>query len=261
MRIADRPRLAARVVTHLTREISTGVVAPGAPLPSESTLADRYNVSKPVIREALTQLAAFGMVAIRQGRPARVVGVNAAPLAEFIRLAMVASGQGLREAIELRQALETQIARMAALRREAAGIDAMAGALRDMAACGDDVKRWAALDCAFHLGLARAAGNRLMLHLMEALAEPIRQSIEIITAQRDLIADRGGTLARHRRIFEAVADGDSEKAQGAMAAHFAASSRVVEAVTVDPRRLAQPRGSGPRTSNRRKPAVTRKGAT
>ena len=41
MRIADRPRLAARVVTHLTREISTGVVAPGAPLPSEATLADR----------------------------------------------------------------------------------------------------------------------------------------------------------------------------------------------------------------------------
>ena len=35
MRIADRPRLAARVVTHLTREISTGVVAPGAPLPSD----------------------------------------------------------------------------------------------------------------------------------------------------------------------------------------------------------------------------------
>ena len=63
MRIADRPRLAARVVTHLKREISTG------------------------------------MVTIRQGRLAQV--------AEFIRLAMVASGQGLREALELRRALET----------------------------------------------------------------------------------------------------------------------------------------------------------
>lgn len=256
MRIADRPRLAARVVTHLTREISTGVVAPGAPLPSEATLADRYNVSKPVIREALTQLAAFGMVAIRQGRPAQVVGVNAAPLAEFFRLAMVASGQGLREAVELRQALETQIARMAALRRDPEGLDAMARALADMTASRDDLKRWTALDCAFHLGLARAAGNRLMLHLMEALAEPIRQSIEIITAQRDLSADRGATLARHRRIFDAVAAGDTEKAQAAMAAHFAASSRVVEAVTVDQGRLAHPS-----TSVRRKQAVKRKGAT
>jgi GntR family transcriptional regulator, transcriptional repressor for pyruvate dehydrogenase complex len=256
MRIADRPRLAARVVTHLTREISTGVVAPGAPLPSEATLADRYNVSKPVIREALTQLAAFGMVAIRQGRPAQVVGVNAAPLAEFFRLAMVASGQGLREAVELRQALETQIARMAALRREPAGVDAMARALAEMTASRDNLKRWAALDCAFHLGLARAAGNRLMLHLMEALAEPIRQSIEIITAQRDLSADRGLTLARHRRIFDAVAAGDGERAQAAMVAHFAASSRVVEAVTVDQGRLAQPQ-----TSIRRKQAVKRKGAT
>ena len=108
-------------------------------MPSESALADRYNVSKPVIREALTQLAAFGMVKIRQGRPAQVLGVNAAPLAEFIRLAMVASGQGLREAVELRQALETRIARIAAPRREAAGMDAMARALRDMAACADDV--------------------------------------------------------------------------------------------------------------------------
>lgn len=238
MRLADRERLASQVFNHLTQQISSGGFEPGDPLPSESALAEQYNVSKPVIREALTQLSAFGMVQVSQGRPARVLGVNAAPLAEFFRLAMVASGQGLREALELRRALETQIAVLAAERRGPDGIAAMQQAIADMQACGDDVAQWARLDCAFHLGLARAAGNRLMLHLMEALAGPIRQSIEIITAQRDLSGDRSATLWRHHRIAEAVARGDTNAARAAIAGHFAASGPVVDAVLDDPSRLA-----------------------
>lgn len=242
MRLADRERLASQVFNHLTHQISSGAFEPGEALPAESALAEQYNVSKPVIREALTQLAAFGMVQISQGRPARVLGVNAAPLAEFFRLAMVASGQGLREAIELRRALESQIAVLAAERREPDGIAAMAQALDEMQSCpAEEVARWAQLDCAFHLGLARAAGNRLMLHLMEALTGPIRQSIEIITAQRDLSGDRSATLARHRGIHVAVERGDVPAARAAMASHFAASATVVDAVLGDPSRLAPAR--------------------
>jgi len=254
-RLADRQRLAVQVFDQLTLAISTGVVVEGDALPSESSLAARFNVSKPVIREALTQLSAFGMVHIRQGRPAQVRGVNAAPLADFFKLAMVASGQGLREAVELRRALETQLAVLAAQRREPEGLAAMAAALADMQACDDDVLRWAALDCAFHLGLARAAGNRLMLHLMEALAGPIRQSIEIITAQRDLAGSRRATLARHRRIFDAVEAGDVSAAGAAIARHFGASSPVVDAVAVDPSRLrrrAASRSVAPIPPRRRK---------
>lgn len=246
MRLADRERLASQVFNHLTHQISSGAFEPGAALPAESALAEQYNVSKPVIREALTQLAAFGMVQISQGRPARVLGVNAAPLAEFFRLAMVASGQGLREAIELRRALESQIAVLAAQRREPDGLAAMAQALDEMQSCpAEEVARWAQLDCAFHLGLARAAGNRLMLHLMEALTGPIRQSIEIITAQRDLSGDRSVTLARHRHIHAAVEHGDVPGARAAMASHFAASAAVVDAVLGDPSRLAPVRRQSP----------------
>lgn len=245
MRLADRERLASRVFNHLTQLISSGAYDAGQALPSESALAAQYNVSKPVIREALTQLAAFGMVQISQGRPTRVLGVNAAPLAEFFRLAMVASGQGLRDAVELRRALETQITVLAAERRGPPGLRAMASALVEMQACGDDVARWAELDCAFHLGLAQAAGNRLMLHLMEALTEPIRQSIEIITAQRDLIGDRSATLARHRSIYTAVESGDIAAARLAIAAHFSASSVVVDAVLDDPSRLTPRRQKDP----------------
>jgi GntR family transcriptional repressor for pyruvate dehydrogenase complex len=258
MRLADRERLASQVFNHLTHQISSGAFEAGETLPAESALAEQYNVSKPVIREALTQLAAFGMVQISQGRPARVLGVNAAPLAAFFRLAMVASGQGLREAVELRRALESQIAVLAAERREPEGVAAMAQALRDMQACGDDVVRWAQLDWSFHLGLARAAGNRLMLHLMEALAGPIRQSIEIITAQRDLSSDRSLTLARHRGIHAAVERGDVPAARAAMASHFAASSPVVDAVLGDPSRLAPSRRQAepaPRKVTRRRPSA------
>jgi GntR family transcriptional regulator, transcriptional repressor for pyruvate dehydrogenase complex len=238
MRLADRERLASHVFNHLTQQISSGAFDAGEALPSESALAEQYNVSKPVIREALTQLSAFGLLQISQGRPARVRGVNAAPLAEFFRLAMIASGQGLREAVELRRALESQIAVLAAQRRLPEGLAAMAQALAGMQANTGDVARWAESDCAFHLGLAQAAGNRLMLHLMEALTGPIRQTIEIISAQRDLSSDRTATLARHRRIHRAVERGDVAAARAAMANHFAASRPVVDAVLDDPTRLA-----------------------
>lgn len=248
MRLADRERLASQVFNHLTQLISSGSYGLGQALPSESALAAQYNVSKPVIREALTQLATFGMVQISQGRPTRVLGVNAAPLTEFFRLAMVASGQGLRDAVELRRALETQTALLAAQRREPLGLHTMAQALADMQVCGDDVARWADLDCAFHLGLAQAAGNRLMQHLLEALAEPIRQSIEIITAQRDLSGDRRATLERHRAVYAAVECGDVAGARAAIAEHFAASSPVVDAVLEDPTRLTPRRSKSTPTT-------------
>ena len=84
-------------------------------------------------------------------------------------------------------------------------------------------------DLAFHLALARASGNALMLFLMEALAPAARHVMRLMQRRREL-RDARRTLARHERILAAIRERDPEAARQALHAHFDASRELVAAI-------------------------------
>lgn len=225
----QRQKLSDLAVERLVELLMSGGLKPGDALPSETDLARAFGVSKPVVREAMHRLVSMGVLEIRQGKPASVRAIGAEPLALFFRFAMRASRQGLREAVELRRTLETEIAAMAARTITEAQLAELAAVLAELKEARDDADRWVAADVRFHGILAQASGNTLIAFLIEALRDTTAETIRVMHAQRSL-RDQDATYRRHEAIHRAVAARDPEAARAAMAAHFAATEPVVSAL-------------------------------
>jgi len=231
-RNTPRGRLSDAITEHFTQRIATRVLRPGDELPSESELAVQFKVSKPVVREALGSLAALGVVEIRQGRPTTVRPLSSAPLDHFFGVAIRWSDNGLREALELRRALETETAALAAMRASSPFVDHLGEIVEKMREHLFDLDQWVEADCAFHMALVRSTENSLMQFLTEALSDVMHQSIRMLGSQMDL-RDPHATLARHEAIYAAVRKHDPAAARAAMQTHFDATQSTVLAIALD----------------------------
>lgn len=235
---AERPRLTASVTDFVMGRVAGRMLRPGDALPSESELARQLSVSKPVVREAMGRLAALGMVSVQQGKPTTIQSLSSGPFQDLLRMAVRSHDDGLREALELRRALETEVAGLAAERATPEQVTAIAEAAAAMEAGMTDIDRWLAADFAFHVALAQAARNRLLALFVDALSEVMRYTMRLLGTQTDL-RDPRATLARHVAILDAVRAGDVPAARRAMGAHFDATRDVVLAIGADPERLAR----------------------
>ncbi|MBU6147576.1 MAG: FadR family transcriptional regulator [Actinomycetales bacterium] len=216
----------------------------GSTLPAESRLAERFGVSRLTIREALKILSGRGLVDLRQGRRAVVTQpsstITSSVFASYIRQ----DPSSYLELIEVRLALEVQSATLAAQRRTRAGLGAMEAALDQMAqaayafdeATDDEARRLQAYalyqeaDLAFHESIALATGNRMLAHVLEALAESLLTSFQTSFAGH---LSRGGsardTYLTHLRILEAIRAGDPAAAARAMHRQLQHSERDLRA--------------------------------
>ncbi|UFN50967.1 FadR family transcriptional regulator [Roseomonas sp. OT10] len=222
-------RLADGVVAALSGAILDGRLRPGEALPAEARLAERFGVSKPVIREAIRQLEALGAVQIGQGRPTRVAqALDAQPLARFWRFAAGGTRAGLAEAVELRRMIEPQVARLAAQRATAEGLGELQAILGRMEAAFGDVPRWITADLDFHDQLGVLSGNRLVRLQVHGLRPVIEEIMRLFNARGPRgPADWRATWERHHRVAEAIAAGDPDAAEAAMLAHFAAAEAAI----------------------------------
>jgi GntR family transcriptional regulator, transcriptional repressor for pyruvate dehydrogenase complex len=208
-----------RVASLLLREIAAGEINPGNRLPTEQQLAERFGVSRNVVREAIAQLRADGVVEARQG-------IGAFVLAPEQRNAIRIDAEALSNAgnmeylFELRRILEVESAMLAASRRTRADLVAIKAALDRMS--GEE--RWEEgsieADLAFHREIARATGNAYIHTFISFVCEQIRRSIHYARLTNPLHDLVEVNVGEHVRIYEALRLGDAEAAGDAMAAHI-----------------------------------------
>ena len=228
----DRTRLTDTVTSYIVDRVANRTLSPGDVLPSEAEFARQMNVSKPVVREALGRLSALGLVKIRQGKPTTIQALSSGPFQGLLRMIVQTHENGLREALELRRALETEMVGLAAERASPERLAEIAAAVGAMRVNMNDLPRWLDADFAFHLVLVRASENRLIELLIEALADAIRFTQRLVGLQTD-IRDPVASLARHQAIADAVCAHDVAGARRAMEVHFEATNRVVAAIGAD----------------------------
>src|SRR5690625_3297782 len=112
-----RPHSLTAQVVDFVEELCVGPDAkPGRQLPSEKELAERFGVSRVVLREAMKTLETKGLVHRRQGKPAVIASPNALPVESFVALSVLRDRRALMEFTEIRKALEVHGARLAAHR-------------------------------------------------------------------------------------------------------------------------------------------------
>ncbi|HEY4098454.1 MAG TPA: FCD domain-containing protein [Baekduia sp.] len=224
--LPEAPRFKQRyeqVADRLLSEIAAGRFAQGERLPAERELAQRYDVGRASVREALGFLAVRGVVETRPGAGSFVLGP--APPAGDASVADADPDAGPAALLQARAMVEPAVARLAAAR--ATDDPELAALLGVMAASSDAAdpqqrRRWSDADRAFHRRIAQLTGNLVLVaiadHIATVMDQPLWQRL-----RDDAIATPGRTtlqLAEHRLIAAAIAEGDGDGAELLAARHI-----------------------------------------
>jgi GntR family transcriptional regulator, transcriptional repressor for pyruvate dehydrogenase complex len=212
-------RLYEQIVQQIEESIRSGELSAGNQLPPERDLAKQFGVSRTAVREAIKALQEKGLVDAFPGRGTFVTsGTPNAMRRSLDRLVNSGEEEGQAYLVEVRDMLEPEIAALAAVRADDEALAAMSEAVKimDSAAWDSDVYIEADLD--FHLALAEAAGNPIVLSLIDSIVGLLReQRLRIFRV--DGGPDRG--QQHHRKILEAIQRHDPQAARAAMQAHLA----------------------------------------
>jgi DNA-binding FadR family transcriptional regulator len=228
--LATRPRrargLVNEVMESLAASIHEGTIKPGEKLPTESEIVARFDVSRTVVREAISRLQANRLVETRHGvgtfalAPAqdngnfRIADVDFATVADVIAL------------LELRISLETEAAGLAAQRRTEANLQAMQDQLDAFTAAIEADSDALPSDFQFHMEVARATGNRHFADLMNYLGTMIIPRARVNTpnsAPEGRLTYLRRVHGEHESIFSAIRNQDSDAARAAMRTHLSNS--------------------------------------
>jgi DNA-binding FadR family transcriptional regulator len=204
--------LTDRVTSMLRDDIISGKYEPGRKLPPSKDMSEAFGVSITVIREALSRLKSDGLIASHQGKG---VFVENDAKARPFRLSTPTGAQpSLQHIFELRMAVEMQAAILAAERRRPSDLKAMSGCLKLMEPSTNTFKRAVESDIAFHLAIAEATQNPLIVSFMQFLQPHLYESISQARANSaqksttELIAYKD-----HCAIYEAITAHDPHRAR------------------------------------------------
>lgn len=227
-----KPRtLALELVEALGDRIRDGRLQPGDKLPTEAAIMEEFQISRTVVREAISKLQASGLVETRHGIGTFVIGVGDAPgfklgPEQFNTLRDVIA------VLELRIGVETEAAALAAQRRTADNLSAMRQALDAFSQAVDERRDAVSADFQFHLEIARATQNSHFADMMTTLGSAIIPRSRLAQAEASeppepLTDERLQYLRRvngeHESIYDAISAGDADAARAAMRTHLANS--------------------------------------
>ncbi|QBI02667.1 FadR/GntR family transcriptional regulator [Pseudoduganella albidiflava] len=217
-----KPRnLAHAVISYVTDLIRDGRIVPGEKVPSEAEIIQALGVSRSVVREAMSQLQATGVVETRQGKGTFVLDRSVQPMGLQVPAEM--RQHDVLAILELRLSLETESAGLAARRRSEQQLARIRAALDIFLAQCDEGRNNAANDTEFHLSIAQASGNTYLYDVLSHLSK------ELLPRARALLSDLPRDTPdvfiervrrEHEDIYGAIARQDAESARAAMHTHL-----------------------------------------
>lgn len=202
-------RLFWRIVDKIEAGIEAGEFVAGSRLPPERELAERFDVSRPTIREAIIALEVRDKVEVKTGSGVYVVPQN--------RANKSASKVNAFELTQARALVEGEIAALAA---KTINTDEIAE-LKQTLTLMKDMKNVEQADAKFHQVIAHSTRNGALIALFEEMWG-LRSSSEEIIKDYDIVCstDNAKTLAEHTEIVHALESHDAAEARAAMHKHF-----------------------------------------
>src|SRR6202140_578717 len=217
-RTVKTSRLFEQIVQQVEDSILKGQLKPGDQLPAERDLAQRFGVGRTPLGEAVNPLREKGLVKAYSGPGTFVTNGTSQAIRQSLDLMIrINKQEGSAHLAELRLVLEPDIAALAAQKVEEKLLSTMRESVAVMDRNLRDPDAYVEADLDFHLALAEAAGNPLILSLLDSIVGLLRE-------QRSRIFNVKGGPERgqfhHKRILAAVEKGDSEAAREGVRAHL-----------------------------------------
>lgn len=211
--------LASAVYEKILEAIIEGQYPVNKKLPTEAQLCQRYEVSRPVLRDALARLKEDELVVSRRGSGSFVIRQ---PDSAVLKFAPISSIADIQRCFEFRTNVEARAAHLAALRRTQDQLDQIrrcydiideANARHDLAT--DE-------DYRFHLAITEAASNHYYITVLKSLNESIKEGMNLTRGLSLMASQERLKLVQdeHLAIVEAISDKDGERAEAAMRAHI-----------------------------------------
>ncbi|WP_347488858.1 FadR/GntR family transcriptional regulator [Desulfoscipio sp. XC116] len=218
-RIGRNNTLQNKVAEYISKLIEQGKIKSGDRLPTERDMAEKFGVSRTVVRDAVKTLAGIGVLEVRHGVGIFVATPDSQHIAKQLSGLLYNNQDTINNLIEVRMVLETAVAGWAAKRHSKEDLKNMAENLKsheeiiktgDLIAIGE-------IDRGFHLLLANSSKNpvaiRLMQNLLDLLQVSSRQTLTIEGRIKQSIEE-------HYDIYEAINEKDKQKAQEKMKVHL-----------------------------------------
>ena len=214
-----RQPLAQQVYDILFHRIITGELAEGTKLPSEHDLCAAFGISRPVVRHALEQLRADGLISSRRGSGSHVAHHSEAA-GDVLSIEKI---DQLLQNLEFRAIVEPEAAGLAALRRTERDLEALAKAIdlfEQVAIVEGGVGHQ--LDYAFQGAVASASANARIFEAVRSIQYDIDHGVNLAChlARLDHLERRKAVCAEHRRIFDGIRRQDADAARAAMRTHL-----------------------------------------
>ena len=217
-KVIQSSRLYEQIVQQIEDSILRGELTEGSQLPAERELAEQFGVSRTAVREAIKALQEKGLVDAFPGRGTFVTsGTSNSMRRSLDRIIKTSEQDGWSYLVEVREILEPEIAALGATRADAEDIAAMRQSVEKMDKAVRDSEAFIEADLDFHLALAEAAANPIVLSLIDSIIGLLReQRLRISLVEGG--PERGQRY--HRSILEAIERHDAHAARAAMQAHL-----------------------------------------
>ena len=208
----------------LREQIAAGAYPPGSRLPSEAQMTKEFGVSRTVIREAVASLRADGLVAPRQGAGVFVLAPPAPVELPFQNIDFLRISSMI-ELLELRTAVETEAAALAAQRRSPAQEEKLIGCLREVDRAANAGELTVEADFALHLAIAEATNNPRFGDFLSMIGSNLIPRKALADSETEPVAREYLDVisAEHQQIVGAILDGDEDAARATMRQHLKGS--------------------------------------
>ncbi|MGK4582258.1 FadR/GntR family transcriptional regulator [Kitasatospora sp. HPMI-4] len=226
LQAAGRRSLVDATIEQLREQLSAGSWPVGGKIPTEHELAERLQVGRNTVREAIRVLVHAGMLVSRQGEGTFVRSTSdpAAVLRGVQR-------SGVRDVLEVRAALETEAARLAALRHTPEDIarmrDALAREAEVFASHPERAGREATVehDLEFHTAVVEAAHNPALTEVYRYFGASVHESMRAAFGDHEMPE---AVVATHEALVDAIESGDPDLAEAACRELLADPTAAVE---------------------------------
>jgi len=210
----EKKRYSEQIAEMIQEKILKQRLQQGTRLPTERELAEEFQVSRTVIREAIRELEVAGLVRIKKGPKGGIFIDNAyhKPLSASLRKLITSGWINVDHILEVRMLIEPYIASQASLKAKKSDIEEIRSLLQNSSMNLDDVALLKKNNIEFHLLIAKASGNPVFSILMRSvmdILEEIARDFLVLSIERDF-------LQAHKEIFDLIVQRDPEKVRKAI---------------------------------------------
>jgi DNA-binding FadR family transcriptional regulator len=219
-------RLGEAVVASLIDRIVTGTLPVGSSLPAEPVLCQDYSVSRSVIRESLKLLEEKGLVVVKQGHGTTILPMAHWNLLDPMVLKTVIESDDSKaifdDLIDIRAALESEMARRAATKMTDTQLDELHSHLMELGRMLDDTDGYAEGDISYHDLISRFSGHQLARSILRSV-QPLALTSNYYSRTHRVPEDNIRSHRGHVAIYKQLAKRDPEGAARAVKTHILSS--------------------------------------